>query len=85
MLKEFIKNGVYIPLLMGIGFIVWGIFYKKSDHVKLRKRNETGGGYTGSFLGDIIYEILAFLPWYVLKILLFIFGLAFVGMCFMSI
>ncbi|WP_430509157.1 hypothetical protein [Gottfriedia solisilvae] len=85
MFNKIVETQAYIPLIIGLCFIVWGIFYKKSNHEKLGKRNEAGGGYNGSLIGDIIYEILAFIPWYILEILLFIFGLAFVGMCFMTI
>ena len=85
MVKEIIETQAYIPLLMGLGFIIWGILYKKSHHEKVRTRNKDGGGNTGNIFGDIIYEILAYLPWYVLKILLIIFGLIFIKLCFMSI
>ncbi len=60
---------------MGIGFIVRGLFYKESSHEKEKNRFKQSNGNTGSIIGDILYEIIVTLPWYIVRVLICIMGI----------
>ncbi|PET49996.1 hypothetical protein CN514_19670 [Bacillus sp. AFS001701] len=84
MIKNIIDTGAYIPFLIG-GFVtILGILFNKSKHEVIKKGNKKGREGS-SILVELVYIIIGFLPWHVVKVITILFGLFFIWLAIMTI
>jgi hypothetical protein len=74
--------GEIISGLIAIFLLIAGIFYSKESHEKYSKNS--GGGTTGTIMGDLFYAFLSNSPYYVPKVFLISLGIIILVCIFIS-
>ncbi|KQL38773.1 hypothetical protein AN960_12395 [Bacillus sp. FJAT-25509] len=84
MIKNIIDTGAYIPFIFGGFFVILGILFNKSKHDVIKKGNKKGREGS-SILVELVYIIIRFLPWHIVKVITILFGLFFIWLAIMTI